>query len=113
MKAQAAAASMESSSQVPAQTTQIIPPQPSAAAPSAAAPSAAAPSAATPVATSASDDLLALDSNPFQAKADNVLSVQAGMQSQPAWNNQNLLDPMCKYKNLLVLMCLNDYLRHL
>lgn len=103
MKAQAAAASMESSSQVPAQTTQIIPPQPSA----------AAPSAATPVATSASDDLLALDSNPFQAKADNVLSVQAGMQSQPAWNNQNLLDPMCKYKNLLVLMCLYDYLRHL
>ena len=108
MKAQAAAASMESSSQVPAQTTQIIPPQPSATASSA-----AAPSAATPVATSASDDLLALDSNPFQAKADNVLSVQAGMQSQPAWNNQNLLDPMCKYKNLLVLMCLDDYLRHL
>ena len=103
MKAQAAAASMESSSQVPAQTTQIIPPQPSV----------AAPAAATPVATSASDDLLALDSNPFQAKADNVLSVQAGMQSQPAWNNQNLLDPMCKYKNLLVLMCLYDYLRHL
>ncbi|KAF6040520.1 lap [Bugula neritina] len=78
-EAQAAAASMESASNIPTQqTTEVIPPQ-----------------AAPQSAPSASDDLLALDANPFQAKADNVLSISAAQQNNSQlWSNQNILDPM-------------------
>lgn len=80
-EAQAAAASMESASNIPTQqTTEVIPPQ-----------------AAPQSAPSASDDLLALDANPFQAKADNVLSISAAQQNNSQlWSNQNILDPMCE-----------------
>lgn len=79
---------MESASQVPVQTTQAIP---APGATSVAAPAAAAPAAAS-AQPAASDDLLALDVNPFQAKANNVLSVSNNTQ----WMNTNPLDPMCK-----------------
>ncbi|XP_067947713.1 phosphatidylinositol-binding clathrin assembly protein LAP-like isoform X2 [Watersipora subatra] len=86
-KAQTLSAHMEAASHVPAQqTTQVIPPQaPAAVAP--AAPAVVGAAAAAP----ASDDLLALDMNPFQAKTNNVLSV---VNSQPQQWMSNPLDPM-------------------
>lgn len=95
MKAQATAASMEPLSKVPTQTTEVIPPV------------AAASQQPEYAKVTPSDDLLALDTNPFQSNMNSILSLSA---NQPPAGQQWTAQPACKLMSYPSLLpCLSPY----
>ena len=95
MKAQATAASMEPLSKVPTQTTEVIPPV------------AAASQQPEYAKVTPSDDLLALDTSPFQSNMNSILSLSA---NQPPAGQQWTAQPACKLMSYPSLLpCLSPY----